>query len=943
MLASVDGEAFAAVSLSGGPGIGKSRLLAELCDRARRRAWLVVSGRGAELERDLPFGVFVDALDEHLAAGPQALQRVREEYASELAAVFPSLKALSTAGAPLLADERYRAHRAVRALLEHLADEQPLLLVLDDLHWADRSSIELLDSLFRRPPRARVLIAVALRPQPADERLVAALAHAEREDALTRIALGPLQPDEARTLLGRGVGAAVARTLLHEAGGNPFYVEQLARAAPSRAAVQATANGHETVGEVPAAVAAALADELRSLGPAAHELLQAAAVAGDPFDVEFAAAASGRAERETLDALDELLRFELIRPTDVLRRFSFRHPIVRRAVYELIPAGRRLAAHERCADALRAAGADPGALAHHVEHYARSGDATAIGLLSQAADAAAARAPASAARWYAAALRLVGHDVAAMPQRAAMLGRLAAALLGTGRLAEARETMLELLALLPSAAGEQRVRLIAGCAGIEHMLGHHEAAQARLTGAFAAVDDDCSQEAVELMLALADGGAYVMDLEQMRLWATRACRAADELGDRALAAAGVAIAAFGNGMHGEEDRGVTADAAACMDALSDEELARHLVIAQNVGFGELFCDRYASAVRHTTRGLALARASGQGERIVTLLVSQASALTMLGRLDDATRASNAGVDAARLAGYPQILSWALLTVTWVQTYRGDIDAAIEAGREALSQGRASGQAATHSAAAVQLAMALVEAGEMAQARQLLLDDSGHPASFRFFESWCYLALVRCDLALGDLDAARRWAAAADALAARASTSRTRMRAAHARAALALAAGQPRLAAEQAREAAAAASQIDARIDAARAHTLAGQALAAAGDHAAAAGELQIAAAQLDACGAHRYRDEAERQLRRLGRRFVRSNGSPSDRVASLSRREREVVELVAATMTNREIAGRLYLSEKTVETHLRHIFGKLGVTSRASVARVIATADANAR
>ncbi len=928
----------AAVALSGEPGIGKSRMLDELCERARRRGWLVAAGRGAEFERDLPFGVFVDALDAHVAAardGP-VVEHLRDDVAAELAAVFPSLADLSTSGAPLLSDERYRAHRAVRTLFERLAAAQPLLVALDDLQWADRSSIELLDALLRRPPRAGVLLALALRAHPADEMLAATLAAAERQRTLTCVRLRPLPDDAARALLGPDVDARLAVTLLKESGGNPFFLEQLARGARSRAHTPARDQARPAADafEVPEAIAAALNDELRSLSPAARELLWGAAIAGDPFALEHAAAAVESPTLQAIDALDELVRCELVRRTDAPRDFAFRHPLVRRTVYEMIPAGRRLSGHDRCAQALRASGAGPAALAHHVERYAERGDKDAVELLTQAADLAAARAPASAARWYAAALRLVSDAAVWLPQRAALLARLAEALAATGRLAECRDALDELLALLPADAAAQRMGLIAACARIEATIGRREDAHTRLTGALAAVGDQHSEESIGLMVAMADGAVYAGDVDQACLWGQRVWRAADALGDRALAASGASVIAFSQTYAGNLDVRRTADVAARMDALTDEQLARALGVALYVGLSESLTGRFTSGVDRIARGLRVARSSGQGALIVPLLQQHAYWLAVVGRLAEATRDSEALVDAARTIGYPAVTWWALLCATWVHTYRGDVDSAIRAGEEALSMQAGYGAEIAVAMSQHHLGLALIEAGEAARARELLRRAIGRQP----FSGWDHEALVRCELALGDIDAARVWAAQADALARRTDVQRLRMHADRAQAAVQLAAGAASEAGELARAAATAATQTGATVDAARARTLAGRALLAAGERAAAADELHSAATQLDACGADRYRDEAERMLRRLGRRFQRATVAPAAALASLSRREREVAELVADGLTNREIAQALILGDKTIETHVRHIFGKLGVTSRASVARTVTTA-----
>ena len=232
-------------------------------------------------------------------------------------------------------DERFRTHRAMRQLLEVIAGGRPLVLLLDDLHWADSGSIELLGSLLRRPPAAAVLIVMALRPRQVPSRLLGALARADCAGMLSRV--------EARHADRRGVPPAARRgrrpldrEQLHAAsGGNPFYLQQLARV-PLRTG---PAPGVLLAGVgVPAAVAEALTEELALLDTGVRRVFEGAAVAGDPFEPELAAAAADVSETAAVEALDELLRRDLVRPTDVPRRFRFRHPLVRRAVYDASPA-----------------------------------------------------------------------------------------------------------------------------------------------------------------------------------------------------------------------------------------------------------------------------------------------------------------------------------------------------------------------------------------------------------------------------------------------------------------------------------------------------------------------------------------------------------------------------------------------------------------------------
>jgi DNA-binding NarL/FixJ family response regulator len=159
----------------------------------------------------------------------------------------------------------------------------------------------------------------------------------------------------------------------------------------------------------------------------------------------------------------------------------------------------------------------------------------------------------------------------------------------------------------------------------------------------------------------------------------------------------------------------------------------------------------------------------------------------------------------------------------------------------------------------------------------------------------------------------------------------------ARAALALAGGEAARAAEIAAESAEAFATIGARMEVAFSRSLQGAALAAAGSREAAIPVLREAEAELDACGSARERDAARRELRKLGARAeVRGPAAGADAgVESLTGREREIADLVTDRRTNREIAAELFLSEKTIESHLRNVFVKLGVSSRVEVARMI--------
>ena len=163
---------------------------------------------------------------------------------------------------------------------------------------------------------------------------------------------------------GGGAGCFLrADRLYKESGGNPFFLEQLARAVERNGGAVTAQGGEQLLGgiDVPAGVAALLAEELGELRSTARLVIWGAAVSGDPFEPELVAAAAAITEAEALAALDEVLASDLVRATDVPRRFRFRHPLVQHAVYDSVPGLLVVAApHQRCAAALAERGAPSG-------------------------------------------------------------------------------------------------------------------------------------------------------------------------------------------------------------------------------------------------------------------------------------------------------------------------------------------------------------------------------------------------------------------------------------------------------------------------------------------------------------------------------------------------------------------------------------------------------
>ena len=276
---------------------------------------------------------------------------------------------------------------------------------------------------------------------------------------------------------------------------------------------------------------------------------------------------------------------------------------------------------------------------------------------------------------------------------------------------------------------------------------------------------------------------------------------------------------------------------------------------------------------------------------------------------------------------------------------GDLDMAVDTAQESVDLARDLDGGFVAAWAAVRLAGALLEIGQPAQAVELLLGSAGGeeltliPGGWR---TYCLELLTRGWLALGRRDEAERAAGRAGARAAEVQLPLAAAWAGRAAAAVALHDDDPARGAALALTSAATADAVHAPIEAALSRTLAGRALAQAGRADRAIAELQRAATELHVCGALRYRDVAERELGKLGHRIhrrTRPGKTDGTGLESLTGRELQVARLVVDRKTNPEIAAELFLSPKTVQTHLTHIFRKMDVASRVGLARAVEHAD----
>ncbi|MFG2000766.1 AAA family ATPase [Spirillospora sp. NPDC048911] len=937
---------FRHLTLVGEPGMGKTRLLKELQRAARARGLPTLAGRAAQFEQDTPFGLVIDALDDLIEGADADLGAdLDADLRRLLSPVFPVLApdpaAARSEGArieDLSGLARHHLHKAMRKLLDLIAGPAGLVLLLDDVHWADEPSVDLLDYLVRHPPRSKVLLAMAYRPAQAAPRLMTITGG-------RRIPVRPLTETEAAEVVGPRVEGARSRELFRASGGNPFYLEALAQLDEATTAAPGGDGG--SMPDLPLAVRAALQADFAGLTPAALTAARAAAVAAGEFGAQVVAVAMGASEDEALAALDELAARDIIRLT-APTRFQFRHPLVRQAAYESAPAGWRLGVHARLAGYLAESGAPATARARHVERSARDGDQAAITTLIKAARAVSTHAPSTAAHWLKAALGLMpespegsageigGQD--AVPSRSELLFELLQVQAVSGQAEEGTVTARALLRILPVHDHVRRAKAVQLCGVMQRQLGRHPHARALVREELDRISDPKTAAAAMLNLR------RTADLLQ-RLDIVGAQAALDQIPDDApgrdpgleiAIAAMRPLVAYGEGHVLDALRQVDL-VGALFDRTSDDQLARYMDSLVWLGWTEVLLGRYDAALRHLERLTTITRVTGQSYILAYLLSAQARLFVLRGQLSDAVTPAEEAAEIARLLRSRESLTYALTQQCLLASYEGDHDQALALGEQAVDNDPGVGEWGG-SMARFALAAALVGAGRLdegaAAIREIWSDDTASRLDPGTQVS-CAERMVYVQGSLGRSEEALRWASLAEAIAhpdLAGETGLARLGRAHAQRL-----ADPGAAARSAADAAELLLAAGRKPEAGQAELTAGLAHSEAGQRDAARRRLQAAREIFEECSMRGLHAQAVREQRRLGV-YVPAATSRSGGGHGLSRRELEVATLAVAGDSNQEIAEKLFISVRTVETHMSHIFAKLGVTSRVGVATALADA-----
>ena len=377
------------VLVAGEPGVGKTRLVSELAIDTADRGLQVLTGRAYETEGMPPYLPFIEALNQHIRGRTQ--EELREdlgETAPYVAKLLPQLRqCLPDVREPPALDpqaERYRLFEGVTDFLINVATRTPLLLFLDDLHWADDATVLLLQHLARRLAEASLLVVGAYRHTEVDDRhpLTPVLAELARQRLASSITLRPFEREEAAALveaiLGKAPATRVVDALFAAAAGNPFFTEELVRniqehghdLADPQAAVDDLA--------IPQGVRHVIGRRLARLGDEANRVLAYSSVLGRDLTLPKVAAVAGKDQDSALDLLDEALAAHVLREQG--EGYAFAHPLIRETLYQGLSGPRRHQLHRRVGEALEALyGADLQAqnlteLAHHFYQAAPGGD-----------------------------------------------------------------------------------------------------------------------------------------------------------------------------------------------------------------------------------------------------------------------------------------------------------------------------------------------------------------------------------------------------------------------------------------------------------------------------------------------------------------------------------------------------------------------------------------
>lgn len=526
----------AIVSVVGEAGVGKSTLVRQLVPELRLRAGSLVAGRCFETDVKRPYAPWAEALTaiNQLGIGGGQVWK-------ELPRLVPELGAASGAAA----QHKYVLFDEVVAYLRLASASRPIVVVLDDMQWADTASWDLLEHVIASLERDRILVALTVRTEDAERSVVERMRRLSRDERYSEIPLKRLTEREVAVWLDhvfahQDIDPAILPLLQRYSEGNPFLTTQILRTLLDDKLIQFNSGRWELRSrgdiQLPAAVAGLMERRLEKLSPDTRRILATAAVIGRVFDIDLACAAGAGTEDELLDAIDEATAHAVLEPVGTGgAAYSFTHSLLVNAVSASVNARRLARIHERVAQALEEHA--PTRLADIAVHYERAGNAEKTYTYAMGAGRAATALYAhSEARKFFEMASATGVDDA---QRAAAVFSLAEVAEIEGKPGEAERLCEEILEdlgpqasagrFLPLRRMRERVRALLGRSTMETI----QACQSLLLEAIAMGD---REEEAALLAMISLGHQRLSNYEEAETVARQAAEAAQLTGESRILA-----------------------------------------------------------------------------------------------------------------------------------------------------------------------------------------------------------------------------------------------------------------------------------------------------------------------------------------------------------------------------------------------------------------------
>jgi DNA-binding CsgD family transcriptional regulator len=901
-----------ALIIEGPPGIGKTRLVDELGRLADRMAFPVYRARGEELDRERPFGLLTDAFEISRAPADQ-----------ELAKIAAALREDTGPGV----DVRHRVTEWFGDLVERFATHGPAVWVAEDAHWADPSSIVALHRIDVRVAHLPLLFVLTCRPFPRPpelDRLLAVL----HDRGAEHLVLGPLGPGAVADLAAATLGARPGPGLsaqLEAAAGNPLFVVELVSALAGEGAVRVV----DGVGEIsetstpPPSLRLTVLRRLGFLGTETVDTLRMASVLGETFSVDELADVIGRPTAETLADVRRAMEAGFLEPSG--DRVTFSHDVVRESLYLDIPEPLRKTMHLQAARALAARGTAGVRVATHYRLGSAPGDAEAIGWIRRAGRELSSRAPVVAVEMLEHAVAMctddalrdeVATDLLIALQRAARLEeaeRLGRELLGR-RLPRdieiaVRRELVDVLFMLERppelrSLCEETIPLVDGEVRI-WVLG-------RMLGPLVAGGDLALAEAVIDQLPTPPETGEWQFGAGFRVWWS-------------------AVLAMLRGRYSW----AAEDAIPFIHAKPKKPPEwfggnRDFVGAASV---LLAGDKFEEAQRFSDGARRGLERTGDVVWLVPCHRTLALGHFLSGRWDDALAEISAGWALAEETGVHGIRFHRPEPGPIIHMHRGDLTTAADAARM-ICEVYPPGHSKMGDLWLRPILAHVREAhGDAEQALAMFTETRTSARALGVFPDyrWFGRTFMRLALAAGDRDLAAGLAADVAELAARAELATTRGLALMLEGMLA---DDPRCLVE----AVAAYREGPRVLDLAEALEEAGTSLGSHGEHEAAVGALHEAADLFEGLGAARDLARVQGALRDRGvtRRSRVRHAHAKTGWDSLTPTETRVASMLVGGLSNPDIGERLFISRRTVATHLSSAFRKLGVSNRAELAALAA-------